>query len=385
MKTASKLPFHVSLFYSLGTITLLAGLTYVGQDIIIPVIMALLFAILLQPIVATLNRKFRIPAVLASIVAVGLFIMAFIVLFYFISIQVTDMIGNIGQIKRNLAIHIDNLQLMIAENFNLNINEQQKIMEEIKQDSIQGGKQLIGSTIIASGGSLIDFILIPVYIFLFLLYKNHLIKFLTKLFRKEHHPKLRDILSMVKVSVQSYIVGLAIEMILVAAMTAIGFMIIGLKYAILLGIITGLLNLIPYIGVIIAGAISVVTSLTGSADLSLIIAVIVVNILVQLVDNNIISPMAVSSKVEINAFFSIIGVIIGGVLGGISGMFLAIPLIAIVKVIFDRIESLEPWGYLLGDELPKTFAWNKVILPLYAQDAVLDILTDEEAQGDQKI
>jgi predicted PurR-regulated permease PerM len=142
-------------------------------------------------------------------------------------------------------------------------------------------------------------------------------------------------------------------------------MIIGVKYAILLGIITGILNLIPYVGILFAGVLSIVASLTGSPDLSIIVGVIVVNIIVQLIDNNILVPLVVSSKVQINAFVSIVGIIIGGAISGISGMFLAIPIIAILKVIFDRIEYLEPWGYLMGDDLPKTYTWRNIKLPLF--------------------
>jgi predicted PurR-regulated permease PerM len=90
----------------------------------------------------------------------------------------------------------------------------------------------------------------------------------------------------------------------------------------------------------------------------MIISILVVNIIVQLIDNNILVPLIINSKVEINALVSIIGIIIGGGVAGISGMFLAIPLLAILKIIFDRIESLEPWGYVMGNHMPKKFTWR---------------------------
>jgi predicted PurR-regulated permease PerM len=129
-------------------------------------------------------------------------------------------------------------------------------------------------------------------------------------------------------------------------------MIIGLQYAIVLGIITGILNMIPYIGILIAGGLSVIATLTGSPDFSLIFWVIIVISIVQFIDNNFFITFIVGSKVKINAFVSIVGIIIGGAISGFSGMFLAIPITAILKVIFDRIKSLEPWGYFMGDEIP---------------------------------
>jgi len=182
--------------------------------------------------------------------------------------------------------------------------------------------------------------------------------FLAKLFRKEYHAKLREILTQIKGAVQSYISGLIFEMIAVSALTSIGLYFIGVKYAILLGIITGILNLIPYIGILVAGILTILSSLTGSPEVSLILGVIIVNLVVQLIDNNILVPMIINTKVQINAFVSIVGIIIGGQIAGIAGMFLAIPILAILKIVFDRIESAEPWGYLMGDNLPKTFIWR---------------------------
>jgi predicted PurR-regulated permease PerM len=193
---------------------------------------------------------------------------------------------------------------------------------------------------------------------------------------------LQTILYQVKISIQSYIIGLIIQMIAVSTLTTIGFMIIGVKYAIVLGIITGLLNLIPYIGILFAGLLSIIATLTGSPDLSLIVGVIIVIVIVQIIDNNLLVTLIVSSKVKINAFASIVGIIIGGAIAGFAGMFLAIPMIAILKVIFDRIEPLEPWGYLMGDDLPKTYTWHNIKLPLFDSDKSSDttqILTEIEA------
>jgi hypothetical protein len=112
-----------------------------------------------------------------------------------------------------------------------------------------------------------------------------------------------------------------------------------------------------------AGLITIVASLTGSAEISIVLGIIVVTTVVQFIDNNILVPMVVSSKVEVNAIASIVGIIIGGAIAGFSGMFLAIPLIAILKVIFDKVESLKAWGYLLGDDIPKTYEWRSIRLP----------------------
>jgi len=380
MNQTLQFPFYAKLAFTLLSLICLLGLFYYAQDIIIPLLLAMLFAILLRPVVSFLNSKLKFPHVIASIFAVLLFMLFFVGIFYFISIQIGDMANDWGKIKQNLNTHFNHLQELVRDNFNLSKRDQKKLIDDATKDSMATGKQLVGVTLLSFTDVFMNLILIPIYTFLILLYRNHFIKFLCKLFSPEHHVKLRDVLGQIKVSVQSYILGLMIEMVIVSVLTAVGFMIIGLKYWILLGVITGVLNLIPYIGIVIAGVLSIIASLTGSADLSIVLGIIIVNVIVQLIDNNLLVPMIVSSKVQINALVSIVGIIIGGAIGGFSGMFLAIPVIAILKVIFDRIAPLEPWGYLMGDDLPKTYEWHRIKFPLYSSSSSDTININPEAE-----
>lgn len=374
-----KFPFYARLSFILISLIAIWVILYYGQNIITPVLLALLFSILLGPIKTFLERKLRIPHVIASLTAVVLFVAFFAGIIFFLSWQISDMMSDWEKIKANLNIHISHLQEIIRDNFHFSKSEQDQFLNTTAADT---GKQLVGSTLMSVSDTLLNLVLVLIYTFLFLLYRSHFIKFLCKLCKKEYHAKLQQIMMQVKVSVQSYIVGLFIEMILVSVLTSIGFWIIGLEYAFLLGVITGILNLIPYIGILFAGILSIVASLSGSPDLSIVIGVIVVNVIVQFIDNNFLVPMIVSSKVEINALVSIIGIIAGGALAGFAGMFLAIPLIAILKVIFDRIDDLSPWGYLMGDDMPKTFRWRNVQLPLYSHENTSSTITIENNGGE---
>ena len=376
MNDTLKFPFYAKLAFTLISLLAIFVILYYGQGIIIPVIMAALFAILLNPLCNFLKNKLRFPHLFAVIVTVSIFVLFFVGIVFFLSWQISDMMNDWAKIKANVNIHINNLQQMVRDNFNLSEREQNEMLGNAASDT---GKNLVGSTLVSVTDTLVNFILLPIYIFLILLYRNHFIKFLGKLYAPEHHAKLREILGQIKGSVQSYIVGLFIEMIIVSVLTTVGFMIIGVEYAFLLGVITGILNLIPYVGILIAGLLSMAASLTGSPDLSIVVGVIVVNVIVQFVDNNFLVPMIVSSKVEINALVSIVGIIVGGAVAGVSGMFLAIPLIAIMKVIFDRIDELKPWGYLMGDDIPKTFEWRKVRLPFYHSETASGLVTHTQA------
>jgi predicted PurR-regulated permease PerM len=366
MNTTLKLPFYAKLSLLLVSLIALFFILYIAQEILIPLMMAMLFSILLRPCCAFLNRKFKFPHVIAVITSVLLFVCLIIGILAFISYEISDLASDWNKIKYNFSIHVANLQEFVRSNFDISTLEQDEYIDGAAKDTVKSGKEMLGTTLLSFSDVLLNMTLVPIYMFLILLYRTHFMKFLSKLFKEEHHNILFDILCQIKVAVKSYLVGLIIQMISVATLTSVGLMIVGVEYAILLGVLTGLLNLIPYLGILIAMIVSIFATLTGTPDLSMIIGVIIVTVIVQLIDNNILVPLVVSSKVEINAMASIIGIIIGGAIAGISGMFLAIPVIAVLKVIFDRIEPLKPWGYLMGDDLPKTYEWRSIRLTNYS-------------------
>ncbi|WP_332368158.1 AI-2E family transporter [Spirosoma telluris] len=195
--------------------------------------------------------------------------------------------------------------------------------------------------------------LIPIYVFLLLYYRTMLLHFVVVLFSEKHTERVREVLGEVKVVIQSYMVGLLIETSCVAALNSIGLLILNVQYAVLLGIMAAILNLIPYIGGLVATLLTVLITFSNNPELSVILGVVGIFLLVQFIDNNVFVPLIVASKVQVNALVSIVGVLIGGALAGVSGMFLSIPAIAIMKVIFDRVDSLRPWGVLLGDQTPE--------------------------------
>jgi predicted PurR-regulated permease PerM len=361
----TKQPFHQRFSHVLLSLSLILTALYIGSDIIMPLLLALLFAILLRPVVIFFNKKCKIPHVIAVLTAVLLFVIFVISILFFISYQVSSFVEDWPKIQYNMRVNYDHLQHWIKDSFNISYKKQETYLESVKMDSLNNKQALVGNTLSTFSSTLLNIVLIPIYTFLILLYRNLFKKFLSKLVAKENHPTLISILSEIKVVVQSYIVGLLMEMGIVAVLTTIGLMIIGVPYAILLGTITAVLNLIPYIGILVAGVISILVALTNFTDFSSAIGVIVVNSVVQLIDNNFLVPKVVASKVKLNALVSIIAVFIGGALGGVLGMFLAIPISAIIKVIFDRIEGLEPWGYLFGDDMPKTYDWGILKLPAF--------------------
>jgi predicted PurR-regulated permease PerM len=210
----------------------------------------------------------------------------------------------------------------------------------------------IGQTLVIVGSGIVIVFLLPVYIFLILFYQPLILDFIQKLSNKNNEIQVKEVVTQTKTLIQRYLVGLVIEATIVAILEISTLLIFGIEYAILLGIIGALLNVIPYIGGLVAVALPMIVAIATKDSAWYAVYIMIVYYIIQLIDNNYIVPKIVASKVKINALFSIIVVLAGNALWGIPGMFLSIPLLAIVKLVFDHIEPLKPWGFLLGDTMP---------------------------------
>ncbi len=346
--TTTHAPFYFRFTMILFMLGLLCLLIYLGQDIIIPIAFAFLLAILLLPAVNFLEKRTgRVVAILLSLF-LSLIVLAGI--FYFLSSQVAGFMEDLPAIKKQLQQHYHTLQTWIRQQFNMSVKEQDKMVDEAAGQMKSSGNGLVGQAVLGIGNILVVLVLLPVYTFLLLYYRKLLSRFAVDIFDQKHEPKVKEVINETKSIVNSYMVGLMIEMAIVATINAVGFLIIGIEYAIFLGVFAAILNLVPYIGMLIATVFCMLITLTTSKDMTDIIWVAVILILVQFIDNNIIMPKVVSSKVKVNALVSIIGVVIGGTLAGVAGMFLSIPAIAFLKTIFERIDDMKPWGMLLGDD-----------------------------------
>jgi predicted PurR-regulated permease PerM len=222
----------------------------------------------------------------------------------------------------------------------------------VKEKFYKTSGDAIGQTIMSVGSALVVLFVIPVYVFLILFYKPLLLDFFHQLFGADHKTTVSEIINQTKTVIQKYLSGLIIEIIIIAVLNTAGLMILGIEYALLLGIIGALLNVIPYIGGIVAVALPMIIALITKDSPMYALYVLAIYYAIQLIDNNYIVPKIVASKVKVNALVSIVVIFAFGALWGIPGMFLSIPITAIFKVICDRIESLKPVGFLLGDTMP---------------------------------
>ena len=327
---------------------------YFLSEILVPLLLAFLLSILLQPVVSFLQSKFYFPHTISVIITLLVALLIGSGIIMFISSEIAGFSDDWPQIKTHLNTHFHNIQNWIYHNFRLSYSKQNRYLNDLSEQSLDTGKELMSNTLTQFSSVLLMMILIPIYTFLILLYRTLFLSFLSKLVSDEHHTILQEILVEIKTVVRSYIVGLLLEMLIIATVVSVSLMIIGVNYPVFIGVVTAMLNLIPYVGIFTSAFLTMAVALGNSTELGVLFTIAILFTVVHLLDSNILLPKVVSSKVKINALISMLGIIIGGTLIGISGMFLALPVIAIVKVIFDRIPALQPWGYLLGDDIPHT-------------------------------
>jgi len=342
-------------FYLKSTVTLfgLILLVYVFSqlaDVLIPLAFAAFIAILLNPVCNWLQGK-KVPKILSIIITMFIAAILIIALFYFLSTQIIQFSDSLPTLKQKFGEMFTSFKAWVATTFNYPVQKQDQMIK----DAMNNSQALIGRTLGSVLGTFGLVLIIPVYVFLTLFYKTLILNFLFEVFAEENSKQVADVLKETKVAIQSYIQGLLIEMAIVAILNSTALVLLGVKYGILIGVIGAILNLLPYIGGIIAIALPVLMATVTKDGYSTQLGVIIAYMVIQFIDNNILVPRIVSSKVQINALVSIIVVLLGNMLWGLSGMFLSIPFVAVLKIVFDRIDNLKPWGKLLGDTIPTRY------------------------------
>ncbi|RAV99124.1 AI-2E family transporter [Pseudochryseolinea flava] len=343
-------PFYQKLSYNLITLALLGALLYLGQGILVPLFFSILLATLLLPVTNRL-QQWRVPKVISIIVSIIVTLAVVAGILYFLSSQVSNFLEDIDTIKKRLVDLLHKAQEWINATFNISERKQQEYIKETTNNLKDSGAGIVGQTVLTITESLAYVVFIPVYTFLMLFYKDLIKRFLINVFKNGSEEKVRTVLEESRTIGQQYVLGLLTDMVIVFALNTVGFLILGIKYAVFLALVGALMNLIPYIGMLIANVFCMLITMVSSENLSDVLWVAIILAVVQIIDNNLLIPMIVGNKVRINALVTIVGVVVGGALCGIAGMFLAIPGIAVMKVVFDHVDSLKPWGMLLGDEV----------------------------------
>lgn len=329
-------------------LVLIVLICYTLQSIIIPILFSIIFSVLMLPIAERLE-KWGINRAMASIFTLLILIIFFVGIGYLIISQTI----NIGQDASDIVNKIKSLGIRILEwtsdKFNMSQNELVNRAEAELANSASSIGGYVTSIINSIGNSLSFGILVPLMIFFFLYYREFFKEFFFRVFSSTPKEEIENVLSKIYDVLQNYLVGLITVMGIVAALNTIGLMILGIDYAWFFGVLAALLTIFPYIGIFIGSLVPALFALATKDSAWYAAGVILWFQAVQTLEGNLITPKVVGGKANLNPLVSLLSFFLGGMLFGIAGMILALPLMAILKVVFDSIPETKAYGFLLSE------------------------------------
>jgi predicted PurR-regulated permease PerM len=322
-----------------------------AQAFLIPLTLASLLAMIILPIENKL-RAWGFPKGLAILIS-DLLILAFCIgIFLIIGSQVKSISDDWPKYREQLETRIDQVQEFVETKTGISqANQSKKLREAL---SGQSGGSIEGETVKTVIPRLVsftgNFVLVFIYIFFFMYYRPKFKKAILNFMNEDQRENAAGILmNIIKVS-QHYLFGRFLLIVLLAILYSIGLSIVGIKHAILVSILAAVLSLIPYIGNVFGIFLALFMSMLTNGGIVDIIGVLIVFTIAQFFESYILEPFVVGKQVDLNPVVTLIGVVAGGYVWGIAGMVIAIPVMGILKVIFDNVPVLNPLGYVLDEE-----------------------------------
>lgn len=330
--------------YSLYTIILL----YFGRPLFVPLFVALLISFILYPLCSWQERH-KIPKGLAILLSLSLFTILFLSILALLTNQFLEFMTMWPQLTIKLSTLVQNIDVWISSSkFNFFIDDHEGLAGRLTQYVAEYILPMIPKTLYSSSVSLVLLLLIPAYSALILYYRDVLVAFLYSVFPSSYKHIIQVILPDVIKTYFNFIKGMGLVYLIVGVLNSIGLALIGIPNPIFFGFMASVLTFIPYVGITMGALMPITVSWLVYDSIYYPLGVIVVFVVVQILEANIIFPLAVSGELKINALMTLIVIIGGGIVWGALGMVLFLPFAAILKLIADQIESMRPIAILLG-------------------------------------
>lgn len=338
-------PFYIKSTVILLGLTLCAFILFTLKEILVPIAFSIVLAILLNSPTVWMQKK-KIPNTLAIALSMLFAFVIMIGIVYFISVQIAGFSSEMPILKTKFSEIFHLVQIKLLTIFHISLQNQDAWITKAESSVQPLLGTFLSSALITTG----TIVLMPVYTFLLLYYKKHLIDFFYEISEKSRKLNVGEVLQETNTTIQRYTSGLLIEALIIAVLYSVTLLFLGIQYAILLAVLGALLNMLPFIGGIVGIALPLIMATLTKDGYTTQLLILGIYTVIQFIDNHFIVPGIVSSRVKINALISIVIVLLGGALWGVAGMFLSIPFIGILKILLDRIPDLQPWGKLLGYE-----------------------------------
>lgn len=344
-------PFYYRVTVKLFLAVLIVYVLVAAREFLIPLAIAVLLTFLLMPVSEWLE-KHRLPRWASILLSILLAMVVLGSLIYFFVIQIMGFREDIPMLKEMVLKKGNALFAYVEDKFGIAQNSQKNwLQNKVSSTASEGGSFLI-NFFSATTSFLASLALIPIYIFFLTYFRDKYKRFISLIVeKKEQQEQVLGIFQKVSKVSRGYIKGIMLDVIILSVLNSIGFLLLGIKHAILFGVLAAMLNIIPYVGVLIGSILPVMMALITKEEIGYALGAAGVCVVVQFIDNNFITPYVVGSSVSINPLTATLVLIASAMIWGIAGMVICIPLTGMVKVICDNVDSLKPYGYLIGEEV----------------------------------
>jgi predicted PurR-regulated permease PerM len=343
-----KLPFYLKFVIILLGLVLIVMIMREAKTILVPLLVSGLLAVLISPFTALLER-IRTPKALAVGLSVISLIAVLSALVYFFYNQILGFAGDLSLLERRVGYYLGILNEYIEANLDGVVPiSAESIQNNIFQYLYENSAALTQG-VIATAGTLTMVFIMPIYIFLFLYFRNFLIEFVLMSFDDKHKLKVKNAIHKIKLVVQNYISGMFWVICILFVLNSAALLSLGIGHAFLFAGFAAILNVIPFLGPFIGATLPILYAFLTKDSLWVPVGVFMAFYVIQLFESNLFTPKIVGGKVSMNPLMTILALFVGNFIWGLAGMILFIPGMAILKVIFDEVEGMEAYGYLLGD------------------------------------
>jgi predicted PurR-regulated permease PerM len=316
--------------------------TILASDLVVPLAFAAFLAIVMLPVVKKLEKRRVAPWLSITIVLVATVVIVGLLIWLVVN-QVVGLIADLPNLQAKFENSINDMSGMLRRDFGISTSDQNNFVRE----AMRTVSTYLGDVLISTTNTLSVLIQIPIYIFLILIYRDKFRDFFLSLIPGDNEFVWKKDMERV---IQGYISGLTWVTLIIASLNCIGLLALGIDHAIFFGILSGVLTIIPYIGIIIGALFPLIMALITKDSIWYAVGVVIVFAVVQFLEGNFITPRITGSKVSINALAAIIALVIGGKILGIGGMILAMPAIGVLKILLSHSEHLRPFVILLEDK-----------------------------------
>ncbi len=318
-----------------------------GAVLFIPMLYGLLVAFVMYPFCAWVERRgfSRSLAITVSLLIVlSLFAGLLGILFW----QATIFRQDLPDITAKIVPALAEFRNWVQEQFSFTLQMQDEWLQRVAYDSGNKVTGLINSVFNATVQTLFMLFMIPIFTALFLYHRQTFVRFVETVFGPAHKQKLQTILTQIVYTYSGYIKGMVLVYLSVGVLNSVGLLALGIRHAVLFGMITAIMTIIPYVGIIISALLPISIAFVTKDSIWYPLGVIGVFAFVQYLEANIIFPAVVGRQLNVSTWATLVAILAGGIVWGVSGMILFIPFVAILKVAAEHVPEWKALYVLLN-------------------------------------